>query len=284
MIHGLLLYNREEYLKNSWFAQKIQSEGLRLGMHIDLLFADQIHFLIAKNALSLFCNKYDFSNISFIINRTRDSTIALHFEMLGYTVFNNSKITDVCNNKAKTHQYVNTLNIPSATTLLCNKKRFSYDCPLPFPLVLKSISGHGGKHVSLVENRYELERAITILPEDEFILQEFSKNCGIDIRIYVIGKSIVAAVKRSSAHDFRANISINGKSEIYILQPEEERIVKKIIRNFDFDFVGIDFILDEHSNILFNEIEDVVGCRSVYCNYSFDIVELFMQYIQNKIQ
>ena len=51
----------------------------------------------------------------------------------------------------------------------------------------------------------------------------------------------------------------------------------------DFDFVGIDFILDENGQFLFNEIEDVVGTRTLYKHYEIDVVQTYLKYIKKQL-
>ena len=63
---------------------------------------------------------------------------------------------------------------------------------------------------------------------------------------------------------------------------EEREKVEKVIRLFDFDFVGIDFIFN-NGKMVFNEIEDVVGSRMVYTYTDIDIVEMYVDYILEKV-
>jgi len=51
---------------------------------------------------------------------------------------------------------------------------------------------------------------------------------------------------------------------------------------FEFDMVGIDFILDDNGNLVFNEIEDVVGARMLYQCSDIDIVKEYLSYISKK--
>ena len=75
---------------------------------------------------------------------------------------------------------------------------------------------------------------------------------------------------------------MGGRAEVYNLSDEEREKVEKVIRLFDFDFVGIDFIFN-NGKIVFNEIEDVVGSRMVYTYTDIDIVEMYVDYILEKV-
>lgn len=87
---------------------------------------------------------------------------------------------------------------------------------------------------------------------------------------------------RISDKDFRSNFCLGGMAEVYNLSDEEVEKVEKVIRLFDFDFVGIDFIFN-NGKMVFNEIEDVVGSRMVYTYTNIDIVEMYVDYILEKV-
>ena len=71
---------------------------------------------------------------------------------------------------------------------------------------------------------------------------------------------------------------------MYSLTADEQELVQKIIDLFNFDMVGIDFILDDNGNLVFNEIEDVVGARMLYQCSDIDIVKEYLSYISKKIK
>jgi len=49
------------------------------------------------------------------------------------------------------------------------------------------------------------------------------------------------------------------------------------------DFVGLDFLIAEDGTLLFNEMEDAVGCRSLYMNSTINIADLFIDYIHKEM-
>lgn len=227
------------------------------------------------------CRYFPLKDIDFVINRTRDSLIGKHFEKMGCKVFNNSEVTEICNHKGKTHQLVNSHGIPSVKTILGNVHYFSPTMlPFSYPVVLKSVSGHGGSEVYLLKNELELATHFANLRTEDFILQEPCTNPGVDIRVFALGGEIVAAVKRFCPTDFKSNYSLGGSATAYHLQPHEKQLVEQILSLLPFDFIGIDFILNQEGDLLFNEIEDVVGTRTLYLNYpDIDIVDQFLSYI-----
>ncbi|MEE1072690.1 MAG: hypothetical protein U0L26_09960 [Cellulosilyticum sp.] len=319
---GLLIYNATDYEKNKWFAHQLISKAPNFGLELSLLLRENLiltieegQFLASimpelspsdnlRDASPLHCPDLSPSDeispsktfilsqncklspgaVDFVINRTRDSLIATHFEQMGCKVFNNSKVTEICNHKGKTHQLINHAHIPSVKTLLGNIHYFNPNqVPFTYPLILKTVSGHGGDEIYKINNQTELTNRIHTLRTEDFVLQELCTNPGIDIRVFTLGKEILAAVKRTSNKSFKSNYSLGGTATAYKLQPSEEALVKKILSLMDFDLVGIDFILNKEGQFLFNEIEDVVGTRTLYLNYDLDVILLLLKYISSHL-
>ena len=89
--------------------------------------------------------------------------------------------------------------------------------------------GRGGKNVYLVENSEQL----TLLPsEGEWLIQK-PAVFGKDVRVFVIGKKIIAAVLRESATNFKANYTLGGSASLYHLSDEETALIQKIIDTFN---------------------------------------------------
>ena len=176
--------------------------------------------------------------------------------------------------------------------------------------VLKTVDGHGGSEVYLVCGERERIRAAGRRAGEEdgdgrfvakrssmadcgpiagrkMVLQPLIKNGGrfCDMRVYVIGKRIVAAVMRSSGRDFRANYSRGGDVALVELCDAQKRIVNQIVDELDFGMAGIDFLFDRDGNMVLNEIEDVAGSRMLYeCAPHIDIVSQYVDYVMTCLE
>ena len=187
---------------------------------------------------------------------------------------------------------------------------FSYDEAVRFlkekiGYVVKPAGGHGGAGVCRIPDDSldaigsrdgltgeELTGYLTgeglkrCLLQDDLILQPFIEGPGEDIRVYVIGDRIVAAVRRRAPEgEFRANASLGGEAES--IEPDEilTDYVQQIIEVFDFGMVGIDFIVDKNGNYVFNEIEDAVGARMLYrTRPEIDILDEYIRFIRESIR
>jgi len=282
MKNGIILYTREDYEKNQWFAERFIEEAPSYGMTIRLILTDFIALGSENGHLFIrYKNERWDTAPDFAINRSRNSSIARHLELMGCKVFNSADVTEVCNDKAKTHQLINAKGIKSVKTMfeLSDWRNHGMD----YPLILKEVSGHGGKDVHKIENLEQLSALVNTYQGERLLIQEMCKNPGIDIRAFCIGDEILACVKRQSEDGYKSNYSLGGRAEPYSLSNSEHQIITSILSIMKFDFVGIDFLVDEDDQFLFNEIEDAVGTRMLYQNYDFDIVEKYLSYIRDNL-
>jgi len=279
MIEAWLVYNQEDYTKNSYFADELITEAKKRNIHLELVLREKITLGIELATLYI-KNGDSISHPEFVINRSRDSFLSKQLELMGIRVYNSYEITDLCNNKSLTHQWISKLGIPSVDTLFLNKNYLDRDnLKFSYPVVIKSVSGHGGNEVFKCTSKEAVLSAMAKIKENEFLIQQMCDNPGVDVRVFVIGDQIIGAIKRESKVDFRSNYSLGGKASIYELTEENKNRVQSILENLKSDFIGIDFMISQSGTFLFNEIEDVVGSRTLYEYGQINTAKEYIHYI-----
>lgn len=258
---GWIIYNKEDAKRNStyisWYVDKFAEKNIRL----KLVYTDEIEYTNLPN---------------FAIVRAIRPDITKKLEILGVKAFNNSFVSKITNDKALTYKYVYENNVEILPTYYTIGEIKAY------PVVIKPKNSHGGDRVNKAENYEELMALMPQYENDNYVIQAMANNKGKDVRVYVIGDKIITAMLRESKTDFRSNFCLGGSASVYNLTTEEIEKVNKIINLFDFDFVGIDFVFN-NGEMIFNEIEDVVGSRMVYTYTNIDIVDLYINYILQKV-
>ncbi|WP_209121993.1 RimK family alpha-L-glutamate ligase [Alkalihalobacillus sp. BA299] len=283
-MNGWLIYPKNEAIRNKAYINWIQAEGKKLNLSIKLLLREYFQIGITESELSVMYENKKVTLPDFAIARIMDPFFSKQLESLGIRVFNSAIVSEICNHKAKTHQYIASASIPTVDTVFLND--FSGELsmiPFPFPFIIKDAKGRGGKQVFFISDKEEYFQNVNTFIARDVIVQRPAGTIGKDLRVFVIGKEIIAAVLRSSTTDFKANFTLGGSAQLYPLSEVEQAMIYKIIHLFDFDFVGIDFLFDEVGNLLFNEIEDVVGSRTLSSTSDINIVELYLQHIKAKL-
>ncbi len=280
-LKGWLLYKKEDYEKNVVFAQRFLDLGNHSKNSLKLIYHDDLYYGTSLNNLCLIdkeSNKMEYPD--YVINRAIDPLLSKQLELMGIRVFNSSHVAEFCNDKAKTYQEAARLGLPMVDTFFVDRKTLLYgEQPLTRPVVIKTVEGRGGKEVFLANSNDELRRIIQDIPKERFVIQKLCGCPGKDVRVFIVGKTIVGAILRRSKGDFKANLSQGGTAEPYSLTDRQLGLVMRIVNHFDFGMVGVDFIFDEKGDFLFNEIEDVAGSRTLSMTSDIDIVRLYLEHV-----
>jgi ribosomal protein S6--L-glutamate ligase len=113
------------------------------------------------------------------------------------------------------------------------------------PIVLKLLTGTQGIGVMRVRDVKEAGPIIDTLSElDQMIcVQKYVPNPGEDLRVFVAGGEIVAAMKRKAApHEWRSNIHIGGHGVAYKLSNAESETALKAADAVGVEIAGVDLI------------------------------------------
>lgn len=285
---GWLLYSEKDIKKNKIYIDYYFDEGTKLGIQILLIVIEKLKFGIQKNSWFLTYHGKAVTMPDFAICRTIYPLLNKQLEYMGLKVFNNSDVADICNDKAKTYQYIANLGIPVIDTeFFRNSMIEEAMSTINSPTVIKSVDGHGGNQVFLIEpsdsTKVVQNNIMNQLGKSDIVLQPLIGSRHQDLRIYVIGNQIIAAILRTAKEGFKSNYSLGGKVEQYQLSKKEISIVENIMNHLEFGLVGIDFIIGDEGELIFNEIEDVVGARMLYTCTDINLVRLYLEYIVSKL-
>lgn len=265
---GWLVYEKEGAERNRTFIEMHIEKGKRLGIDFSLILCDD----------GLPDGKPDFA-----IVRAMRPDISRLLEARGIWTLNNSRVSEICNNKARTYEYLAENNIPVIPWVSAKADDVPPDIA-EYPVVIKPCCGHGGKNVTLIRNDAEYAAARKAIAPDEYVIQPLATTLGRDMRVYILGGAPVAAVLRIGEGDFRSNFSLGGKVEKKELTSDERELIARVCSVFDFDYCGIDIMYHEGKPVI-NEIEDVVGARMLYATHpELDIVDMYLEYIMKKVQ
>lgn len=260
---GLLIYEKAEIERNQNFIDR-------------LINAAKTH----DHILSIVDDQDPIPDADFIFFRTRNPGLAKELEQRNIPMFNRAEVNVVANDKLKAIQLVQLLGIATVPT----KKIATVSEITEYPIVLKTIGGHGGKQVELVHTEKEVTSFLNTFSESTIIAQQYIETNATDVRVFMLGKEVLGAVKRTGPKDsFKSNFTLGGTVEKYTLNSQQIAAVEKIAKALKSDYIGIDFLLLPDESWLFNEIEDPVGARSYFETTKKDIAEPIMEYINNKL-
>ncbi|WOV88714.1 ATP-grasp domain-containing protein [Sporosarcina oncorhynchi] len=216
----------------------------------------------------------------FILFRDRKPELSATWETAGYRMINRSEVNRIANDKLKTFEMATLLGISAIPTWLIKNDNALNS----YPLVLKTIDGHGGSEVFLCKSLEEASNVFSSLKGRRLIRQPFIESGSTDVRVFMIGDEILGAVKRIGHNSFKSNYTLGGSVEKYVLAGWQENEVRKIAKALKSDYIGIDFLLLPDGTWILNEIEDPVGARSLYVTHDFSVAEKLISYIKGLVE
>lgn len=264
MIRGYLFYERADATINHVFIEQLQRQALQQHIQLELVFPDKLTQLD--------------HDIQFVWNRSRQSAIAKYFELQGIRVFNNSTTNTLANDKLLAQQFVQSNHIQAIPTWQ------TLDDIASYPVVLKSVDGHGGKEVVLCHDEQELLEQFQAFHHKQVIFQPFIESNAQDVRVWMLGQTVLGAVLRTGTNDFKSNYTLGGTIEKFVLPESLQQAATTIATALKSDYIGIDFIKGVDGQFYFNELEDPVGAKSYYDLYNDDLPKTLIHYIQTKLQ
>lgn len=277
-----LIYNYEGAKLNKSYIEWFLAEAEKQNLKLELIMREDLKIGIINNKKAIYINNKPCTLPQAAIVRSIDPVLSSHLESMGTTVFNSAEVSRICNHKGLTHHAVSKLQIPMMDTLFYRSADLPETPPLPFPFVIKNVHGKGGTEVFFIEDKNDWNEVKDKL-DQEIIVQSADVKLGKDLRVYVLGNEIVAAALRESNSGFKSNFTLGGSAALYELNAQEIELINKIISIFDFDLVGIDFLIGKNGELLFNEIEDVVGSRMLSELTDINLLEKYTSYILQKI-
>lgn len=207
-------------------------------------------------------------------------------EQTGVTVINGFEQTIRAGNKLMTSLLLSRAGIPTPRTMLA----FTPDAAkkalgeLGYPAVLKPTVGSWGRLIALLKDE---ESAEAVLEDREFMfpayqvyyLQEKVERPPRDIRSFVIGDRVVAAIYRTSGpRDWRTNTARGGKAENCPIDKELEEISLRAARVVGDGIYGID-CMETPNGLVVHEVNNTIEFKNTVPATGIDIPGLIVDYL-----
>jgi ribosomal protein S6--L-glutamate ligase len=151
------------------------------------------------------------------------------------------------------------------------------------PVVVKLLQGTQGKGVVLAETRKAAESVIGAFRELDanILVQEFIKESrGSDIRAFVVGKRVVAAMQRTAAKgEFRSNIHRGGSAERAKLTPEERSTAVRAAKHMGLAVAGVDLMRSNHGPVVL-EVNSSPGLEGIEAATGVDVAGKIIEFLE----
>jgi ribosomal protein S6--L-glutamate ligase len=159
-------------------------------------------------------------------------------EAVGIPTINNPRAIRLVRDKAVAAAFARAHGLPIPPTYFVAHPRLLKQIPPEdYPLVVKPSNGSSCRGIYRLNSPEDLEALVIAEANDSFFLaQRYAENTGFDIKVYVTGPEVYAAIaKKSPLH---ANVT----EEFIPLTPELRKLALSIGKIFGLDIYGIDVV------------------------------------------
>ena len=214
------------------------------------------------------------------------SAVVRQFEMMGTYCLNESVAINRARDKLRSLQLLARRGVGLPVTAFAHSPDDTQDMVKLIrgaPMVIKLIEGTQGKGVVLAETNKAAAGVIDAFRDLDayFLVQEFIEEArGADIRCFVVGGEVVAAMMRKAAPgEFRSNLHRGGKALAVKLTREELATAKRAARILGLNVSGVDLVRTEKGPAVL-EVNSSPGLEGIETITGVDIATKIIEFIE----
>lgn len=215
--------------------------------------------------------------------------VVRQFEQLGVYSLNSSQSIAVSRDKLRSLQVLSRRDIGMPPTAFARRR----EDILPAinrvggtPIIIKLLEGTQGVGVILAENRKIAEAIIETLhgARQNVLIQKFvAESRGQDIRAFVVGGKVVAAMRRTAAgQEFRSNVHRGGTTEAITLEPDFERTAIRAAHIMGLQVAGVD-MLEASDGPQLMEVNSSPGLEGIEKATDIDIAGAIIDHLAHQV-
>lgn len=232
----------------------------------------------------------------FVLPRMGSSTSFYAFSVLrqlqnlGVFICNPPSAIYSVKDKLLTHQMIASSALATPRTMLA-KPSISLaivEKEIGFPLIIKNVAGTNGAGIYLCESPDKFQDVMELIytnnPDANIIVQEFiASSKGTDLRVFTIGKEVVACMQRSAVSGFKANVAKGASVAFYPATPEIQKIGRQAAELFQLDIAGIDLLFETDGSFKVCEVNSSPGFEGLEQVTGKVIAEKILTYIREQV-
>ncbi|PIV74365.1 MAG: 30S ribosomal protein S6--L-glutamate ligase [Rhodobacteraceae bacterium CG17_big_fil_post_rev_8_21_14_2_50_65_11] len=277
---------------NLYSHKRLKDAALARGHEFDIINTTRCYMNIASRRPEIYYNSEKLPLYDAVIPRIGASVtfyglaVLRQFEMMGVYPVNESVAIGRSRDKLRSMQLLarDGIGLP-VTTFAHDPKQTEEVVKVAggAPLVIKLLEGTQGIGVVLADTDRSAKSVIEAFRgvNINILVQEFIKEAGgTDIRAFVIGGKVVAAMKRTGADgDFRSNLHRGGSAAVIKISPEERSTAIRAAKSMGLNVCGVDMLRSNHGPVVM-EVNSSPGLEGVEKATGKDIASMIIEHIE----
>lgn len=213
------------------------------------------------------------------------TAVLRQFELMGVATPSSAEAIQRARDKLRCHQMLAAVGIDLPVTAFGDSPDDTsvlLDMVGPAPHVVKLNEGTQGSGVVLAQDEAASRSVIEAFRGlyASFLVQEFIGEAkGADLRCFVVGDRVVAAMQRHAAPgDFRANLHRGGKAALVRLSADEETVAVKAAQHLGLGVAGVDLLRSRRGPLLL-EVNSSPGLEGIEAASGVDIAGAIIEHV-----
>jgi [lysine-biosynthesis-protein LysW]---L-2-aminoadipate ligase len=250
------------------------------GVAFDRLYAPQLGFDLGRRPE----RRYDVV-VERCVSQTRGHALARLYAAAGSVVVNHPDVIATCGDKLATSAALAAADVPTPRTAVAFgvEEALAACEALGYPVVLKPVVGSWGRMVSRLS---DADAVVAVLEHKEVLggpahrviyLQEHVVKPGRDIRAFVLGDRVIAAIYRESAH-WITNTARGGVARACPVDGELEALTLSAARAVGGGVLAVD-LLESERGLLVVEVNHTMEFRNSIATTGVDIPAELVRYV-----
>jgi [lysine-biosynthesis-protein LysW]--L-2-aminoadipate ligase len=254
----------------------------RKGIDLNMMRSEDLYFDLQKRSFE------EFGDVALqrCVGYFRSTHLTATLEAKGIRVVNGLHEAYTAGNKLTSTLALISAGVPVPRTYLAFNMETALKAldDLGYPAVLKPTVGSWGRLIALMKDPESAESIIEdrqhMFPIYQvYYIQEKVKRPPRDIRAFVIGDNVVAAIYRISAEGvWKTNTARGGRAENYPITPELEDICLRATHAIGEGIFGVD-CMESPDGLVVHEVNNTIEFRNTVPATGVDIPGLMLDYL-----
>lgn len=289
----IAILSRNEKLYST---SRLREAGIARGHQVDVIDTLHCYMDITKSRPAVRYQGKELPHYDAVIPRIGASVtfygtaVVRQFEMMGTFSVNESVAISRSRDKLRSLQLLSRKDVGLPRTGFANRPDNIKDLIKNVggaPVVIKLLEGTQGIGVVLADTNKTAEAIVEAFMglKANILVQEFVKEAGgADIRCFVVGGKVVAAMKRQGAEgEFRSNLHRGGSAKLVRLTKEERATAAKAANVMGLNVCGVD-ILQSASGPVVMEVNSSPGLEGIELATGKDVAGMIYEFIESDIK
>jgi len=214
---------------------------------------------------------------------------ALHWiEKRGVPVMNSARAIERSVDKFYTTALLQEAGLPTPETVVCEAATDAMNAVVAMgDVIIKPLfgsMGHGCVRVSDPDVAFRVVRSLEQL-RIVFYVQRVVDHGGRDLRVFVIGGRVLAAIERRAPDgQWRTNVSLGGAARPFELPPSWEQLAIRAAATIGADYAGVDLLPSRDGTVFVLEVNGIPGWQGLKQATGIDVAGAIVEHLAARVR